>query len=56
MFFIFDLHDEWTWNISNNCIIKSDVCIKLKYIRISLDIYHHISYHAESKKEEINIW
>ena len=29
--------------------------LKLKYIRISLDIYQHISYHAESKKEEINI-
>ena len=35
--------------------------IKLKYIQISLDIYQHISYHAESKKkrkkkkEEINI-
>ena len=32
-------------------IIKSDVCIKLKYIQISLDIYQHISYHAESKQE-----
>ena len=30
--------------------------MKLKYIRISLDIYEHISYQAESKqKEEINI-
>ena len=29
--------------------------IKLKYIRISLDIYQHISYYIESKKEEINI-
>ena len=30
--------------------------MKLKYIRISLDIYQHISYQAESKqKEEINI-
>ena len=37
MLFIFDMHEEWTWNISNNYIIKSDVCIKLKYIRISLD-------------------
>ena len=55
MFFIFDVQEEWTWTISNNCIIKSDVCIKLKYIRISLDIYQHISYYAESKKEEINI-
>ena len=30
--------------------MKSDVFIKLKYIRISLDIYQHISYQAESKK------
>ena len=37
-------------NISNNYIIKSDVCIKLKYIRISLDIYEHMFYHTESKK------
>ena len=37
-------------------IIKSDACMKLKYIRISLDIYQHISYQAESKqKEEIDI-
>ena len=50
MFFIFDIQEEWTWNISNNYIIKSIVCIKLKYIWISLDIYQHISYHAESKK------
>ena len=49
------MQEEWTWNISNNHIIKSDVYIKLKYIQISLDIYQHISYHAESKKEEINI-
>ena len=28
------------------------MCIKLKYIQISLDIYQHISYHAESKKKE----
>ena len=27
------------------------MCIKLKYIRISLDIYQHISYDAESKKK-----
>ena len=39
----------------NNYIIKSDVCIKLNYIQISFDIYQHIFYHAESKKEEINI-
>ena len=32
MFFIFDVQEESTWNISNNDIIKSDVCIKLKYI------------------------
>ena len=33
------------------------MCIKLKYIRICLDIYQHIFYHAESKKkkEEISI-
>ena len=55
MFFIFDMQEKWIWNISNNCIIKSDVCRKLKYIWISLDIYQHISYYAESKKEEINI-
>ena len=37
-------------------IIKSDACMKLKYIRISLGIYQHISYQAESKqKEEIDI-
>ena len=30
--------------------------MKLKYIRISLDIYQHISHQAESKqKEEIDI-
>ena len=44
----------------NIILIKSDVCIKLKYIRIYLDIYQHKSCHAESKKkkkkkEEINI-
>ena len=49
------MQEEWTWNFSNNYIIKSDVRIKLKYIRISLDIYQHISYYIESKKEEINI-
>ena len=26
------------------------MCVKLKYIQISLDIHQHISYHAESKK------
>ena len=31
------------------------MCIKLKYIQISLDIYQCISYHAESKNEDINI-
>ena len=55
MFFIFDMQEEWTWNISNNYIIKSDVCIKLKYIQISLDIYQHISYHAQNQKKEENI-
>ena len=50
------MQEEWTWNSSNNYIIKSEVCvIKLKHIQISLDIYQHISYHAESKKEEMNI-
>ena len=29
--------------------------IKLKYIQISLDMYQQISYHAESKQDEINI-
>ena len=50
MFFIFDMKEGWTWNSSNNYIIKSDVCIKLTYIQISSDIYEHISYQAESKK------
>ena len=36
MFFIFDVQEEWTWNISNNYAFKSDVCIKLKYIQILL--------------------
>ena len=49
---MFDMQEEWTLNISKNYIIKFDVCIKLKYIRISLDIYQHIFYHAESKKKE----
>ena len=35
--------------------MKSDVCIKLKYIRISLDIYQHISYAQTQKKEENNV-
>ena len=30
------------------------MCIKLKYIQISLDIHQNIFYHAESKKGEIN--
>ena len=42
-------------NISNNHIIESDVYIKLKYIQISLDIYQHISYVQNQKKEENNI-
>ena len=33
MFFIFGVQEEWTWNISNYYIIKSDVYIKLKYIQ-----------------------
>ena len=41
-------------NISNNHIIESNVYIKLKYIRISLDIYQHISYHAQNQKKEEN--
>ena len=45
------MQEEWTWNISNNYIIKSDVYIKLKYIQISLDIYQQIPYHAESEKK-----
>ena len=52
MFFIFDLQEEWTWNISNNYIIKSDECIKLKYIRISVDVCLIMQ---KQKKEEINI-
>ena len=57
MFFIFDMQEKWTWNISNNYIIKSDLCIKLKYIWIYLHIYQHISYHLQNqiKKEENNI-
>ena len=31
------------------------MCMKLKYIQISLDIYQHTSYYTESKKEEINM-
>ena len=50
MFFIFDVQEKRTWNISDN-YIKSDVCIKLKYIQIYLDIYQLIPYHAESKKK-----
>ena len=38
MLFIFDMQEEWTQNIYNNYVIKSDVCIKVKYIQISLDI------------------
>ena len=55
--FAYQMHQEWTWNISNNYIIKSDVYIKLKYIRISLDIYWHIFYHTQNqkKKKENNI-
>ena len=52
MFFIFDMQEEWKWNISNNYIIKYDVYKKLKYIRISLDINQHISYHAQNRKKE----
>ena len=56
MFFIFDMQVEWTWNISSNYIIKSDACIKLKYIRISLDIYVNIYLIMQNqKKEEIKI-
>ena len=50
MLFIFDMQEQWTWNISNNYIIKFDAYIKLKYTRISLDIYQHISYHEQWKK------
>ena len=56
MFFIFDMQKEWTQNIPYYYIIKSGVCIKLKYIQTSLDIYQNISYYTESKKKEkINI-
>ena len=37
-------------NVSNNHIIESDVNIKLKYIRIYLDIYQNVSYHAQNMK------
>ena len=43
MFFMFDMQEEWIWNISNNHIIKSDVYIKLKYIQIS--------YHEQNQKK-----
>ena len=46
------MQEEWTWIISSNYIIKSDVYIKLKYIQISLDICQQISYHAESKTKQ----
>ena len=36
MFFIFDVQEEWTWNISTHYIIKPDVIIKLKYIQMLL--------------------
>ena len=52
MYFIFDIQEEWTWNISNNHIIKSNVCMKLKYIQVSLDISQYISYHAKAKKRK----
>ena len=44
------MQEEWTWNISNNYIIKSDVYIKLKYIQISSDIYQHLPYHAQNQR------
>ena len=53
MLFILDVQEEWTWNISNNKIIKSDVYIELKYIRISLDTYQHISYAQNQKRKKI---
>ena len=53
--FIFDMQKEWTWNISNNWIIKSDVYIKPKYIRISLDIYHCLIMQRIKEKEKNNI-
>ena len=52
MFFIFDMQEEWTWNISNN-YIKSDVRMKLKYIRISLEIYQNI-FIMQNQKEGRN--
>ena len=56
MFLIFAMQEERPGNISNNLIIKSDVYLKLKYIRISLNIYPHISYHVKNHiKEENNI-
>ena len=52
------MQEEWTWNISNNHIIKSDVYIKLKYTQIYLDIYQHISYDVQNQEKEENnqIW
>ena len=52
MFFKFDMQEEWTWTISKNYIIKSDMYIKLKYIRISLDIYQDVSYHSQNQKKK----
>ena len=54
MFFIFDKQEEWTWNISNNYIIKSDVCIRLKYIRI-LDIYINMYLIMQNQKKKKKI-
>ena len=39
-YFIFDMQEECTWNISNNWIIKSGVYIKLIFR------YIHLSYHV----------
>ena len=52
MFFIFDMQEEWKWNISNNYIAQSDLCIKLKYIWISLDIYINIYLIMQNQQEE----
>ena len=46
------MEKEWTWNIFNNHIIKSDVYIKLRYTQISLDKYQHISYHVHNPKKK----
>ena len=52
MFFIFDMQEEWTWNISNNHIIKSGVYKTKKHP----NIFRYISTYIcrIKKKKEVN--